>query len=145
MRLQKIPRQPPINAIMPPTIGAATVAMPLTAAMIDIIDVNSRPLYLSAAMLLERTTPPAPEIPWKSRITTNWWMSAAKMHPAVEMMKSNIAHINGLRRPYLSLTGPNTSCPAARPTSPVVSPSCTNAVEHPNHFPLPAELAGTCP
>lgn len=49
-------------------------------------------------------------------------------------MKSNMAHINGLRRPYLSLIGPNTSCPAAKPTSPVVSPSCTNAVEHPNHF-----------
>ena len=71
MRLQKIPRQPPINAMRPPTIGAATVAMPLTAAMIDIIDVNSRPLYLSAAILLESTTPPAPEIPWKRRITTN--------------------------------------------------------------------------
>lgn len=56
------------------------------------------------------------------------------MQPAVAIMKSNMAHINGLRRPYLSLIGPNTSCPAARPTSPVVSPSCTNAVEHPNHF-----------
>ena len=54
------------------------------------------------------------------------------MQPAVEIIKSSIAQMSGLRRPYLSLRGPKISCPAASPMSPVVSPSWTSEVEQPN-------------
>ena len=125
IRLQNMARQPPTRAISPPTIGAATVATPLTAAIIDIIFVNSFPLYLSVAMLLERTTPPDPARPWKSLMMMNSWTLAEKMQPNVDIRNRAIAHIKGRFRPYLSLTGPNISWPTASPTRPVVRPNCT--------------------
>ena len=55
----------------------------------------------------------------------NWRMSEAKMQSSVEPMKSHMAVSSGVRRPYLSLRGPKSSCPAARPIMLVVRPICT--------------------
>ena len=73
----------------------------------------------------EMTMPPEPAMPCRKRAVTNWRMSEAKMQSRVEPMKSHMAVSSGVRRPYLSLRGPKSSCPAARPIMLVVSPICT--------------------
>lgn len=70
-KVQKIPCQPKLSAILPPAIGAATGAIPFMAPIMANIFASSLPEYLSAATEREITIPPAPAIPCISRHTIN--------------------------------------------------------------------------
>lgn len=124
-RMQKMPCQPITSAKVPPTIGATTGAMPFMAPIRASIRARSRPENLSVATEREMTMPPEPATPCTKRIETNCPMFVARTQSSVEPMKSHMAASNGLRRPYLSLKGPKSSCPAARPAMLVVRPVCT--------------------
>ena len=124
-RIVKIPRQPMMPVSVPPTIGAATGAMPLIAPIRASILASSQPENLSVATEREITMPPDPAMPCTKRRNTNCSMSAAKMQSTVEPRNSHMAVSSGVRRPYLSLSGPKKSCPQASPIMLVVSPSCT--------------------
>ena len=125
MRIQKMPFHPQLPLTIPPIIGAATGATPLMAPMTASIFARSCPRYLSAATDRDMTILPAPATPWTSLQATNWKMSRAKIHPRVDSRNRIMAVISGGRRPYLSLTGPKRSCPAASPIMLAVRPNWT--------------------
>ena len=120
-----MPCQPMESVKVPPMMGATTGATPLTAPISASIRARSRPPKRSVATDREMTMPPEPAMPCRKRAAMNWRMSEAKMQSSVEPMKSHMAVSSGVRRPYLSLRGPKSSCPAARPIMLVVSPICT--------------------
>ena len=104
-----MPCQPMRSQSVPPMIGAATGATPLIAPISASMRPRSEPEKLSVATEREMTMPPEPATPWMKRRAMNWWISRAKMQSSVETMKSHMAAISGLRRPYLSLSGPKKS------------------------------------
>ena len=127
-KMPNTPRQPVTFNTAPPSTGAATGAMPLIAPIMASALARLAPLNLSVAMEREITIPPAAAMPCTKRSTTNVWMFGAKIHASVEAKNSHMEISSGARRPYLSLSGPNRICPAARPSMENVSPSCTAEV-----------------
>lgn len=83
---------------------------------------------MSAAMERDRTMPPAPPMPCKNRAAIKTLIEMDRQHISDAPTKINNVNSNIGRRPYLSLAGPNSSCPIASPTMQNVSPNCTTDV-----------------
>ena len=96
-------------AISPPTTGAHTGAMPLMAPSRAMKLASSRPVYMSADMLLAITMPPAPASPCSTRMALNINISPENMHSSDATTKSSIEPTNMRLRPYLSVSGPMNS------------------------------------
>ena len=128
-RMMNMPCQPMMSVKNPPATGAATGAIPLMAPIIAIAFASSRPENLSAATDREITMPPDAPMPCRSRNATNQCIVGESIQPMVERINTAIETSSSGRRPYLSLNGPNRSCPAARPIILNVKPSCTIGIE----------------
>ena len=76
-------------------------------------------------MLLEITTPPAPASPCNRRKMMKVWMLLEYRHPKVDRQKTTSEAINGFFLPYLSLNGPISNCPTAKPIILNVRLNCT--------------------
>ena len=124
----KIPCQPVTFNTAPPMTGAATGATPLMAPMMAKALARLAPLNLSVATEREITIPPAAAMPCNKRSAMKISIVGAKIHASVETRNKIMDAKSGLRRPNLSLNGPNTICPAASPSMENVSPSCTRDV-----------------
>ena len=122
------PRQSVHFNTAPPMMGADTGAIPLMAPTIANALARLAPLNLSVAIEREITIPPAAAQPCTKRNRTKNQMPGAQMHPNVAPKKSHKEIRSGKRRPYLSLSGPNRICPAAKPNMEKVSPNCTCGV-----------------
>ena len=129
----KIPLQSVIPNNNPPAIGATIGANPCTALSMAKKRVNSFPSYRSTAIEREITTPPAAAIPCKRRKQINVITSRHNKQISVVTTNTVKDKINGRRRPYLSLNGPITSCPAAKPITPKVKLSCIREVVVPKY------------
>ena len=116
-----------MSAIAPLAIGATIGAMPLMVPVMAITVISSWPLKLSAAMEREITMPPAPPTPCINRKAINISMLVENATASDARKNSVTDKISGLRRPYLSLSGPSTSCPAAKPIILAVKPMFTTA------------------
>ena len=82
-------------------------------------------------MAMATTPPPAAPMPIRTRKRPSVAMSVDSAAPREAAMCTAVARISGIRRPNLSLSGPTTSWPSAKPTVVPVRVSCTAASETP--------------
>ena len=82
-------------------------------------------------MAMATTPPPAAPMPMRTRKKPSVAISVDCAAPREAAMWTAVARIRGSRRPNLSLSGPTTSCPSAKPMVVPVSVSCTAASETP--------------
>lgn len=112
---QKTPSHEVSEYVTLPRTGATTGATLWMDARIAMNLATSSPLNVSVIYTFEITSPPAPASPWMNRNTMNDSMFGEKMQHIVANTKIASDIMRGVRRPYLSLMGPTSSCPAARP------------------------------
>ena len=98
-----------------------------------IIRLNARAAALpdarSAMIALPITMPAAPATPWANLAPISTSMVGAKTVVALATTHTAAPTSIGRTRPNRSESGPNSSCPAARPSRNAVSVSCTAVAE----------------
>ena len=82
-------------------------------------------------MAIATTPPPAAPMPIRTRNRPSVAMSVDSAAPTDAAMCTAVARMRGIRRPNLSLNGPTTSCPRAKPTVVPVRVSWTAASDTP--------------
>ena len=114
-----------------PITGARIGARPFTRAIRENIRTMANPLNRSRTMAMATTPPPAAPMPISTRKVPRVVMSVESAAPREAKMCTAVARISGILRPNLSLSGPTTSWPRAKPIVVPVSVSCTAASETP--------------
>ena len=127
-RKTKIPRQGKRSSSCEPIRGARIGARPFTRASLDSILTRGRPPNRSRTIARATTPPAAAPAPCSTRNTISMSIPGASATPRLANTCMAVAMIKGRRRPTLSLHGPTTSCPRAKPRVVAVSVNWMRAV-----------------
>lgn len=105
MTIQKAQRQPISSPTNPPAIGPATGPMSGPRAHIAVALPRWWTGNRSAITPAPRVRQPDPPTPAKKRHTTSVAVFCASAHPICHITKNQLAQLNTIRRPYISLSG----------------------------------------